>query len=66
MGGSQVHNNATAWPNLVLLDSNKLDSKLGPSVAIINTNEFLPESCHNFLEYSCNLPKYIPNENEKA
>ena len=32
-GGSQVHNNATAWPNLVLLDSNKLDSKLGPSVA---------------------------------
>ena len=34
MGGSQVHNNATAWPNLGLLDSNKLDSKLGPSVAI--------------------------------
>ena len=28
-GGSKVHNNATAWPNLVLLDSNKLDSKLG-------------------------------------
>ena len=24
-GGSQVHDNATGWPNLVLLDSNKLD-----------------------------------------
>ena len=34
-GGSQVHNNATAWPNLGLLDSNKFDSKLGPSVAKI-------------------------------
>ena len=33
-GGSQVHDNAIGWPNLVLLDSNKLDSKLGPSVAI--------------------------------
>ena len=32
-GGSQVHNNATAWPNLVSLELNKLDSKLGPSVA---------------------------------
>ena len=34
-GWSQVHNNATAWPNLGLLDSNQLDSKLGPSVAIM-------------------------------
>ena len=32
-GWSQVHNNATAWPNLGLLDSNQLDSKMGPSVA---------------------------------
>ena len=39
-GGSQVHNNATACPNLGLLDSNQLDSKLGPSVAKISS------ACH--------------------
>ena len=48
-GGSPVHNNVTAWPNLGLLDSNKLRFHFGPECG----NR--PEGCFDNFSIKVNI-----------